>query len=154
MAAGWELYGEGYNANVYGKDSSNYVLKVFESDTPYRKFLELITKHQNPHFPVIKGNFKINSRYYAVRMEKLASIGYGSDLGGMLSAYLNSKKKLGYQIEYLNKFKEFSKDKPELVKALDLIDEFLLDSYKLDLHNDNIMRRKDGTIVIIDPVRN
>ncbi len=160
QANGWEKM-SGYNADVYTKPNANYVVKVFERDSAYLAFLDLITKHPNPHFPKLRGKMYLKQYdrlYNAVRLEKLTPIysvqvdAYTVRLSGMLNSYLiNKRHKLNdLQERNLELATEYLSDKPLLVEALDLIDG-LLDRHSLDLNSDNIMARGDVP-VIIDPV--
>lgn len=162
--AGWHEVGAGHYAEVYSKPDINYVVKVFERDSAYLAYLDLIWTHSNPHFPKTKGKFWIsrdaNTRFNAIRLEKLEPCfqvdvdGYRKGLSGMLSAYLIAKRHIlnDIQIENMRFAEIYLADKPELVAALDLINDNLLTRYHLDLNGANIMMRADGTPVIIDPI--
>lgn len=159
--AGWSVDDTGLNSEVYYRDDRNYVLKLYNSrDYAYQAFLDLVVSNPNKHFPKIVGKpRKVTRAYYAVRMEKL-DVAWNPV---MLDTYLKVKRdqiadedvevyfsKVKYEhylkaISYLN-------DNPEMIKALDLIVDFLLPNFKEDLHAGNIMQRSDGTLVIIDPV--
>lgn len=150
---GWELVGEGNYAAVYGKPGKTYVIKVFEQDSAYMAFLKLILSNPNPHFPKIIGEMRRSNSYRVLRMELLYPCRV-DNISGMLNAYvINKRHKLNHiQHQNLPLAMEFLADKPELKLALDLIDRELLSRHGLDLSDDNIMQRRDGTIVVIDPI--
>lgn len=166
FSRGWQEIGMGYYASVYSKQGLNYVLKVFEQDSAYLAFLNMIKNNPNPHFPKIIGKIRIGdpwgeNTYRAVRMEKLYELrtvevdGLRVSITGMCTAYLQARKgtnKLSQgglrDLELANLYLE---DKPTMVEALDLICDQLLRKYSLDLGND-IMQRRDGTPVFVDPI--
>jgi hypothetical protein len=162
LSNGWERVGSGHYAEVFSKPNIDYVVKVFERDSAYLAYLDLITKYPNSHFPKIKGAMWISREYNGVRLEKLLPMqpvsvdGYTVSISGMLNAYLIEKRYTLNSIQVRNR--ELSKiylaDKPELVEALDLIHNGLIVRHNcgLDLSDHNIMMRSDGTPVIIDPV--
>lgn len=166
MDAGWDKVGHGFYADVYSKPGIDYVVKVFERDSAYLAYLNLIKHHPNPHFPRIKGRLHISPTLNGVRLEKLEKV-YQVQVGsltvgitGMLNAYLISKdyNLSEYQQRNLELANIYLADHPQLVEALDLIYINLLSrssrlsGYSLDLNTNNVMQRSDGTIVIIDPV--
>lgn len=151
LSAGWFEVGAGYYAEVYGKSEKDYVVKVFERDGAYLAFLKMIQEHPNKHFPKVKGRVWISPSYNGVRLEKL----YPADpkYARMLSTYLINKRDGFVNDALLEKANEYIRDKPELLAALDMIDEKLLNRFHLDLGADNVMQRADGTIVITDPIQ-
>lgn len=155
LKAGWEIYGSGYYGQVYGKDDKSYVLKVYDSkDRPYTDFLKLVTANPNPHYPKIFGKpIKVTSQYWALRMEKL--IPAKNTLH--LDIYLFARDKgpnprNDLQVEEYGKIMAYLETQPQLKQALDLIIDNLIPPYRSDLHGDNLMKRQDGTLVIIDPI--
>lgn len=73
---------------------------------------------------------------------------------GLLSAYVIAKRHKLNSIQERNAelAQVYLAQEPDLVVALDLISDNLLDRFGLDLSNANLMKRRDGTLVIIDPV--
>jgi len=94
---GWNVIGIGMEAAVAEHPNKNYVLKLFEDDSNYKKFVEFAINHKgNPHVPVFfrgaetKDLVKVEERstisipgimstipgtdYSYVRMEKLSKI--------------------------------------------------------------------------------
>ena len=155
---GWEEVGAGYYATVYSKPGINYVLKIFEQDSAYLAFLDMIAKNPNPHFPRIIGKIRVGDQwgkktYRAVRMEKLLPLNgvrvnehVFTGISAKNGVRLNSVQE--HSLELAN---EYLEDKPTLVVALDLIVDKLLNRFTLDLGND-VMQRQDGTPVITDPI--
>jgi hypothetical protein len=154
---GWSIYGEGYYAQVYGRDDKDYVLKVFDyRDRGYAEFLKLVATNANPHFPKIIGKpIKITSGYWAVRMEKLTPAPEALQIGIYLSTRDNGPNpRNSLQIAAHEQIMELFESQPLLKDALDLIIDNILHNSSIgaDLHKENVMKRSDGTLVIIDPV--
>lgn len=154
--AGWNIIATGYWGAVYAKEGVDYVLKLFDSrDKGYPDFLKLVAAHPNKHFPRIKGGLiRVTPYYWAVRMEKLLP---STDEDPHLGVYLICRDKGPHpgndvQIEAFSQTLDYLIDHQELKKALDLIKDNLVDKHGQDLHRQNVMRRADGTLVIIDPV--
>lgn len=168
---GYKQIGFGIHAEIFFKEGSTNVLKLFSNDDDgYKAFLQLMTSHPNTHFPKLVGKLtKINDDYSAIRMEKLDPISNFPDwFTGTLSVYEEARQEdpnrasksaeeimAGHysrhddETELLNLFKT----QPGLEEALNLIiDELVIKQGRsLDLHKKNIMSR-NGTWVIIDTV--
>jgi hypothetical protein len=74
---GWEVLGTGLNAAVAQHPDKPYVLKLFESDLGYLKFIQFIEANKgNKHLPVINKTVKKipGTRLSFVRMERLTPI--------------------------------------------------------------------------------
>jgi len=74
---GWEVLGTGLNAAVAQHPYKPYVLKLFESDLGYLKFIQFIEANKgNKHLPVINKTVKKipGTRLSYVRMERLTPI--------------------------------------------------------------------------------
>lgn len=157
---GWKRIGKGAYGIVYEHPNFSYVFKIFYNDPAYFTYFNWAKQHQsNKHVPKIKGKYiKINSKTYAVRMEKLKP--FPSD-DSVLEKYidpdLQSKNKI--KIDYYRNI-----DKLVLFTNLPYLKEYFPELYEVigyiknnfsllsqDLHSGNIMLRND-TIVITDPV--
>lgn len=154
---GFEELGAGTMALVFHKPGANDVLKAFRHDSCYVKFLTLISNNkQDNHLPKIIDYQQLKTPPYAglhvVKMEKLYKTTtpdeYGS--GRACSIYLNKPSEENEKIlkETLQKFDQRNIG---LIQTVKLLASMPLGSCNIDLHNDNIMRRKDRTLVIIDP---
>lgn len=148
---GWKYHDGGAYSNVYTNSRKPYVLKInTEFDPAFQRFVNLIKKYPNKHFPQISDmkEYKVGrKKYYIYMIEKLYKVKdqfisslirdytdyNGDDLENIDTDYL----------EYLNKHKDFW-------AALNIIIKNQKD-YEIDLHNDNFMKRKNGTIVLTDP---
>lgn len=150
--------GSGINSNVFSHDKcSNIAIKEInvmgpkgEEDSNYQ-FLRLCLKHQdNPWFPKIYNVKQYpNSKKIIIKMEKLHPLtdqqiklvewlfmfDFDFDTDKESDEYLNIKK-------YNDKF---------LIKAMRLLAP-LLKHYGTDLTPSNILCRKNGQLVIIDPL--
>jgi hypothetical protein len=168
--AGYSYEGYGSNALVM-KDRQGGIVKVFEPDPCYRKFLSIVQKNQsNPHFPKIrklarfpKGQFKGN---YILKMEplkKLSKEEYDHAYGFhcfVASVFSYSPFSLNLSFTIKNELrqegknvkqmaKDWAKTNPEFAKAILLLSKQHR-GCRDDLHRENIMKRGD-TWVIIDP---
>lgn len=170
---GWEKLSEGAYSFVYENDKKNYILKVnFKQDLGYDQFVKLIHRRRNKHFPRISDKQQLSFASYNYNIyliEKLIKIPepycqyYSSIISAIMRLYheeMNPSLKM--VLDYLQKNyftkREFQKGKqfilsnPDLVKAAAILGT-AQKYHKLynDLHAKNIMKRDDGTIVIIDP---
>jgi len=152
--AGWNFLGSGAYADVFEKPGVNYILKLFEDrDNGYKRYLSLISQRRNKHFPILRGRpMKINSVYWAVRMEKLQPINSTTDWEVVANGerYLRILESGSH--EYTGFVQQYVASYPDMAQALELILRFVIvgGSY-LDLGYNNVMKRLDGTLVIIDP---
>jgi hypothetical protein len=142
------LIGEGLYAGVFARPGDSYVIKLFQQDPGYEKFLKyILVNQQNPHVPQIKGKPVTIQKYYKiVRLEKLAKmssdhhmdtynriISYVSDYG---KSYANTLNLYQLETQY-----------PQLIP---LLQELSKNKYLLDLSKNNILFRGDVP-VITDP---
>ena len=139
---GGKILGQGAFAKVYSHPSWSYVLKLFSDDPCYIRYVKYAMRSNNKHFPVFLDkprkylpSFKrqLHSEFvYAVRMEPLQQLGMShSDFDDWMN-----------EVEFIN---------PSLADAIqDVVRE--LKGCVMDFHKGNFMMRRDGTIVITDPV--
>lgn len=151
-AAGWSCIGAGTYADVYEKPNVPFVLKVFSArDQAYLDFLKVISTHDNPHFPVVKGKLvKISPYFHAVRLEKLTPYRpfelRGEDFLKCVNAYFDVIGGNDGDV----KLAEALNDMPTVKEALDII-YHSLSRHRMDLWEYNVMMR-GNEIVFIDPV--
>ncbi len=160
LVGGYSPLGKGAYGEVWYKEGSSYVLKLFTTeDTAYVDFLKLAKQHQdNPSFPKFFGKLiRINDSVYAVRMEKLTKYKYDPTLIYKYMRYRDDNYVRNeadatslVAMEFADSM-EFMEDHQDLQAACDLIIDNLLPKYRLDIKQDNFMMR-GGTIVITDPV--
>jgi hypothetical protein len=138
---GFEIIGKGVYANVYHHPSKTYVIKFFESISEvkgYIQFIKFCKNNKNKHLPIIGNVFKIkDSRYYAVKLEKL----YPINEQDWKKIFLLFNK---INTNTLDSVNDNDIDLVLLMKQLKNIN-------PIDLHDENFMKRDDGVIVIIDP---
>lgn len=142
------LIGEGLYSGVFARPEDNYVIKIFQEDPGYEKYLTYMSNNQtNPHVPKIKGKpVKFLKYYKIVRLEKLDAAERGhKDLIHRIQDYvLDHNNTASYA--YLNR-EWISNNYPQLPEILDSI---VQNKHMLDLHTGNIMFR--GNVpVITDP---
>ena len=159
---GWEALSEGHFSIVFTKPNLPYVLKVNQqSDKPFQHFVELSKRYPNRHFPKISAVKQIEydeETFYIYTIEKLNKIKTSFDLYRFadtiekiaiapdlyLETILNNVRRISEEE------KQWFRDHPGLVKAARLVGKEKQWT-TIDIHDENIMQRKDGTIVIIDP---
>ncbi len=155
---GWESLGEGTNAVVYGKENYDYVIKtVFAEEDTWVSFAHLCMTNEkarlNPYFPKIHKLFVSKDGSVVAIMERLAYT---------ISQLYDGRQKVGSRSrsEINNEYNNFSwaidcriiRSSPLSPVAKEAV-RILLDNYDgFDLHNENVMVRQDGQLVIIDPV--
>ena len=169
-------------ADVITSPNWDYAYKIFQLDSAYTAYLKSCKNNQdNPHIPkIIKGPKQIHSFHkrshlalnhlYVVKLEKLEEINHDNEnidivefvcdfaweylyrsnsLDLMLDPFDSSSRTPDYTLEDI--FKKYPTY--PLKPLLDTIKK--INSYcraELDLNPTNFMERKDGTIVITDPL--
>ncbi|MBX9932557.1 MAG: hypothetical protein K2Y56_13610 [Methylobacterium sp.] len=151
---GFKVLGSGAFSTVYGKPGSNKVIKVCHAgDTdPWPLFAAWAHANPSPFVPLIY-SFKRHKGFYVAVMERMEETVYGSD------------RSLGHSeaTELFNNFVRNSTRETRVIRAvLDLypgIDQFLVammrefdGKARWDLHTGNWMLRKDGQLVVTDPI--
>lgn len=139
MQAGYRSLGYGAYGGVFQKPGANYVLKIFRNcDRAYMDFVKLAVANPNPHFPKFYGKLvRINSKYSAIRMECLDFVVKND--WRRIKTYLVLDDDDGADIDR------------DMLIACDLIKEYLLPKYTIDIKGSNVMYR-GLTPVITDPV--
>lgn len=167
--AGWNKINSGSYSSTYSYPGKQYILKINTKYDPAFAYFTLLTKKfPNKHFPNI-GNMKLiinkspkNSsikKYYLYLIEKLNPIQESLKYDHLRWAL---KNKAMYHSNY--SIKEYKEKYPtsevtlilntvpeSLVNAADIIGKYKKSNMFLDFHEENFMKRDDGTIVIIDP---
>ncbi len=171
---GYSKTSEGVFGEVYDKQGDDFVIKISKHMDPfYLRFAEYAKKNKDPHLPKLKIKSYIPQGEvvpygFIAFIEKLQPITRDkhedwllSQALSVFSAIANKKITLDKQISILkandfydeivaavrenkslflsmNKFKRAMKNTPG--------------NFQYDLKIENLMKRKDGTIVIIDPL--
>jgi hypothetical protein len=148
---GWRYLSSGALSNVFGNSKKSYVLKINKQPDPaFQSFVNLIKKYPNKHFPKISDmkEYKVGKKkYYVYMIEKLYKV-RDEFIKDLIYSYANGNpidvmRTNADYLEYLNKH-------PSLKQALDILIKNEK-RHRIDLHSDNFMKRKDGTIVLTDP---
>jgi hypothetical protein len=145
------MIGSGFFSGVFARPQDNYVIKIFQNDKGYNKFLKYILQNQNnPHIPKIKGKpITLLKKYKIVRIEKLSPITTPEqeEIFNKLYHYINRKYPNG-KADNQSEIKYTIKNKyPNIIPIL----EIMIDNKTiLDFHKENMMFRGD-TPVITDP---
>ncbi|VVC05189.1 Uncharacterised protein [uncultured archaeon] len=153
---GWQYTDSGSFSSVFVNPKKLYILKInYRADRPFAWFALLTRKFPNPHFPRI-GDMKIfnfqHQRYYMFMIEKLEDGNippewkYFRDVGTWKHTSVLKKNLLLLP----KRTQQYFQENPSLVDALEIISTYR-HGYKLDIFPSNIMFRKDGTLVIVDP---
>lgn len=130
--------GSGKYASVYGNEKYPYVLKVFQKDSAYLRWIKFSLTHKhNPYVPKIKGKVvKITPMIYAIRLEKLSPTYMSGEFADEYQQWMNDKT--------------HQASDPDIQEILDF---FADNKNLLDLHSENVMKR-GNQLVIIDPFYN
>ena len=159
-----------YNAIIYELKDTNIVCKlVLPSDKGYISFLKLVLRNKNnKHFPIIKSCRTLKGKpfkgMYVIKMEKLINLHDDNKLRQIaFLCILISKGLSDYTINEEIKYmltQGTYKNKKEIIKYLVKYKSFV-DTLKmvinkkppnadLDIYTSNIMKRKNGDLVLID----
>jgi hypothetical protein len=154
---GFHVLGTGWFSAVFSHPKLNYVLKVANLDGAYRKFVEYaFANSNNPHLPRFKGQLmQVTSDVFMIRMEMLNEIDpstYDDSVNPCFAA-AQAICNGAYGAEPDNSLTRtfvdiIGKLKGVLVKA----GRWPAKQIRLDMKEDNVMCRADGTIVVTDPV--
>jgi hypothetical protein len=153
---GWNSPSSGCYSSVYINPKKDYVLKINgRPDPAFNHYVSLIHKFKNKHFPKISDmkKFKVSGyTYYVYFVEKLYKLSEkNKDMVFAVLADLGAEKALNYAGDIpQSKIDDFIRKNPEFVKAYKILSTNQR-SYHSDLHDDNVMQRKDGTPVFSDP---
>jgi hypothetical protein len=160
---GWKKVGEGYFSIVYANDKKNYILKVnTQPDPAYDVFVKFCQKQHSVYLPkIIDRKFFIKPNTCFIGPERNTYYLY------FIERLQKAPKKLSYPIMNFAGALEnddkvsadhYRKTIAKYPGLSDIIEKIILkagnntDLLGMDLNNyNNIMMRKDGTPVIIDP---
>lgn len=147
---GFTRLGRGAYGVVFEKPGYPWVFKVFNNDPGYFTYLNFARNNQNlSAVPKIKGKFiRINDNTYAVRMEKLYPVNRDElhNLLETLRQFFKTDDPVGYQ-DQIDKLNE---EYPDIAAVMERLTK--LGKFYIDLHEENIMQREDGSLVITDPL--
>jgi hypothetical protein len=148
---GWGKMGAGVYSTAYGRNDKSYIIKAnFYPDPAFDDFVQLTHKFKNKHFPKISDRKEIvvhGDKYYIYTIEKLNPI---NQYTRNKTCVLIDRYIIVHQYTSYRPKDNFATEYPDLKKALDIIIKNKKDHH-IDLHAGNLMQRKDGTVVIIDP---
>jgi hypothetical protein len=157
---GWKFLDNGKFASVFFNPKKNYVVKLtFREDTGYARYVRVLQGNPNPHFPKISAVKTLTfgeTNYYIYLIERLYPISnkdrreyYRDSFQSILNFPKKSLKEI-FRQHYDSPIPDILAENPKLVQALRIIGNNVENGW-LDLHADNFMKRKDGTIVLTDP---
>lgn len=152
---GWEYIDQGHYSATYLSPNKKSVLKINRDFDPgYEHFIKVIKAHPNPHFPIISDKKKLPDGTFAYIMERLYDL--GNENKSLITAIIDT---MPFIID--NEFDQYKRLYPKFVDALNKQQPGIFDAleilaknnnrYKNDIRSENLMKRNDGTIVIIDP---
>ncbi len=152
--------GGGSFSLVYTSPNSNLVVKIVDPNGDkgdcFPKFVKFVqARKNNPHLPKIgklrwfenQDDFFAHDLFYSVLIEKLEKIPQiPSDLL-QIASHIVTNTPLPSNLE--NKLQHYPKLLINTIKEISEVFDGLCD---MDFRRDNFMKRKNGTIVITDPV--
>lgn len=139
LVHGFTKIGSGKYASVYGNSKYPFVIKVFMKDAAYQRWLKFSLENKsNVYVPKIKGKvIKITPLIYAIRLEKLEPIRNRN--------------------VFFEEFRKWESDNDYVPDDKDLASVFAYfkqNKKLIDIHNENVMIRPNGQLVIVDPFYN
>ncbi len=175
---GYERLGSGQDATVWSKDENSVIKILMPSDKPHQAengfitFYDFCQQHKDlpnlPKFVDIGGAhhtvFEINGQpYRQIAMERLVPIkGLEERMVWMLSDFANTRAnwdqtkvkitELDQDIGKMFSDPKFNADYALLFSTMQVL--CLIgksNGLGWDLHTENVMQRRDGTLVIVDP---
>lgn len=151
---GWMLLGKGANALVYGHDDvPDQVIKISDSCTDgWLKYAEICQSMTDPHalrvdtieYRVPENN-EYDNFYFAVieKLEELEQLGEWT-VFDILSNFYSEPETISVKTSAFKTFSTF-------IARLGAL--FPPGNYYWDLHENNVMVRDDGTLVVTDPIQ-
>jgi len=119
---GYVPLGNGAFATVFTHPKLNYAIKVFKNDPAYLKFFDYCSKHKdNQHLPKFIGKPLTIDKEHYLIR---------------MEKLVPMKEKPIFDDSISRTINDLEKDRG---------------SFLMDLHDDNFMKRPDGTVVIVDP---
>lgn len=161
--------GAGAFSQVFSRNDWDYVVKVFESDPGYIRFVKFCLENQNnKHLPRIfkkpkqihqfhKRMKESTRKLWVMKVEKLSELDLdainreipGGNLSKGYAAYKMGKRETVFPEAY----KKY--DLASFYQTWEQIENIVGEDDVIDLRNpDNIMQRSDGTLVFTDPISN
>lgn len=152
--AGGIVHSDGRFSVVLEHPKWDHVWKTYVADPGYEHFLKIVQANPNPHYPKISKIKKIVPPFrrfahqpylWAVKMEKLLPI--SSQNMKIVKAVLNV-------YNHWTSSEQFHSKYPQYTQLFDAIFGVIGDrgGNILDLEERNFMQRRDGTIVMTDPL--
>jgi len=182
MSGDYQEVGRGSFGVTLKHSSKPIVVKFWISDTSYDDFINYVATHPSKHLPKLYSKPKELSSFFAipknfpekvhyVKMEKLERLKDNHDadlIKGIFNELcdLPSKKDVDHLIEQLEEAKDSDYSEwSRLKKLVDDVPKFLHEMFEmlhhllngknnLDIHDENIMQRANGELVITDPIYN
>jgi hypothetical protein len=160
---GWKEVGSGMYGIVYANENKSYVLKITKDyDSGYEHYVNVIHRFPNKHFPKISDMKKLRigkRNYYIYLIEKLITI--PTITGDKIAEYFDtaidayfgvSRSQMDRELNlyFHNRVPKVIANDPSMREALYIVANKQGKVFS-DMHGGNIMKRKDGTIVITDP---
>lgn len=160
-AQGFKMIARGASAIVLSDGVT--VIKIGPTKDCWLAFAKKAQRADNPHLPKIE-SIEIMGNHYLAKVERLYDVPesfFKHPLYRKIASWLvvNANWKTPRDV-YLGAFtkgqilkmaNQLDVEEPEIVRALELI-KSSKGSCNFDLHPDNIMKRKSGTLVMNDPL--
>lgn len=157
---GWTLVGEGYYSMAFMNKRKDTILKINRvRDPAYEHYVNLIKKNPNIHFPKISDKLNITQGWKAYLIERLYPLKNGSmEARFMLDVVHGMQMKndgvepSSWTAKCYALMDEMKEKDSTLYAALTILESERPYNFRFDLDgNNNIMQRKDGTLVLSDP---
>jgi hypothetical protein len=153
---GYRQIGEGFYSAVYAKPRAKTVIKVGQADDAWPLYVAWALRkgYAGKFAPAVKSLkfFKLgsNDAYYVAEMERLRSVNYVSSASKVKEDVTDYKN----FTTHLRKPEKLKAKRPEwarFVRDLQKLRKEHRWEVRLDLHGENWMERKDGSLVLTDP---
>ena len=155
ISKGYTYIDQGHYSATYLSPNQKTVLKINRDFDPgYEHFIKVIKSQPNAHFPTISDKKKLPDGTSAYIMERLYDLNHDDDT--ILSLIKEANLNIGMgQLEQFKRTRKsavevLNTQQPGIIEALQILSRYR-GSFADDVRHDNIMKRKDGTVVIIDP---
>lgn len=148
---GFALVGSGINGAVYQNPKHSYVLKVYRTDAGFEEWVYFARTHPNNKFvPKFGNTIRLNAIFSAIRVEALFDCDTYRSI--KFTEHLENVWDSLYPIWPINTNKpivSLDEEDPDLIELAKFMKNW---EVVTDLNPSNYMCRKNGEIVVIDPL--
>ena len=150
----WRLIGSGLKAKVYGKEGFPWALKIGPIEDSWLKYADWALQNPNEYAPKIRRVRYVNvpnqkSKNYVALVERCSVLLRRHDDCSLVAWWYDN---IGTKMQNFTENNVIDEKFSGLHSFLNSLRQIATrDRLEFDLHDENVMFRKDGSLCIIDP---